>query len=402
MRTLLLSASLALALQTLALSAADAPRARLRISAGDHERAHAVVAVPWSHGVGPWQLRAPDGAVLPLQVSGETAWFILPRLAKDASQTFTLEPRNESQTPAIRANRTDSKLALRQGDKPVLEYFAGPGELPRADIPAIYRRGGYLHPIRTPAGRAITDDYPPNHIHHHGVWTAWTRTRFENRAPDFWNMGEGKARVDFDRLDDIESGPVFAAFTTRHVFTDLLANPPKPALEETWIVRAFALKPDASAFAFDLEIEQRAAQQEPLFLPAYYYGGVGFRGRWEWNGPANMRYLDSNGVTNRVAANETRARWFWMGGMVDGHLAGMAVLGSPSNFRAPQPLRVHPHEPFICWAPSQLGDWSIRPGEPFASRYRVIPLDGEPSPAELDRLWNDFATPPAVEFLPGE
>ena len=38
---------------------------------------------------------------------------------------------------------------------------------------------------------------------------------------------------------------------------------------------------------------------------------------------------------------------------VDGALAGLAALVHPENFRAPQPVRVHPNEPFVCIAPER-------------------------------------------------
>ena len=286
-------------------------------------------------------------------------------------------------------------MALRFDDQAVFGYVAGAGRLPRTDIPEIYRRGGYLHPIRTPSGRCVTDDYPPNHIHHHGIWWAWTKTEFEGRAPDFWNMGEGKGRVDFGSLTGTDVGPVFAGIRSVHQFTDSLANPPKPVLQDTWTVRLYAMGGE-KFYLLDLASEQRCASDSPLKLPKYYYGGLGYRGPWAWNGPPNARYLDSNGATNRIAANETRVRWWWLGGMVDGQLAGLAMLGHPGNFRAPQPVRVHPREPFICWVPSQLDDWAIRPGEPYVSRYRIVVFDGEPDAQWLDTLWQDYAEPVQV------
>ena len=66
-----------------------------------------------------------------------------------------------------------------------MAYQAEPGEFPRANIKEAFRRGGYLHPIHAPNGRVVTDDFPPNHIHHHGVWWAWTKTEFQGRQPDF-------------------------------------------------------------------------------------------------------------------------------------------------------------------------------------------------------------------------
>jgi hypothetical protein len=85
-----------------------------------------------------------------------------------------------------------------------------------------------------------------------------------------------------------------------------------------------------------------------------------------------------------------------MSGSVRGQIAAAAILGHPNNFRAPQPMRLHPTEPFFCFAPSQLGDWKIVPNRPYVSRYRFLIQDGPPDAAEIDRLWNDFASPPTV------
>jgi hypothetical protein len=82
--------------------------------------------------------------------------------------------------------------------------------------------------------------------------------------------------------------------------------------------------------------------------------------------------------------------------MVDGQPAGVGILCHPQNFRAPQPMRIHPNEPFFCYAPSQLGKWEIAPGQKYVSRYRFVVSDGPPDPAELNRLWNDYANPPQV------
>jgi hypothetical protein len=149
---------------------------------------------------------------------------------------------------------------------------------------------------------------------------------------------------------------------------------------------------------FDLESEQRCTTESPLKLPKYIYGGLAYRGPNAWNGATQARYLDSNRTTNRVAGNESRVRWHWLGGLVNGRLAGFASLGHPGNFRAPQPVRIHPQEPYTCWTPAQLGDWEIRPGETYRSKYRLVALDGEPDPALLDRLWNDYAEPPRVRL----
>jgi hypothetical protein len=59
-------------------------------------------------------------------------------------------------------------------------------------------------------------------------------------------------------------------------------------------------------------------------------------------------------------------------------------------------MRIHPTEPFFCFAPSQLGRWEIVPNTPYVSRYRFVAFDGPPDPAMIERLWKDFADPPRV------
>ena len=47
----------------------------------------------------------------------------------------------------------------------------------------------------------------------------------------------------------------------------------------------------------------------------------------------------------------------------------------------------------LCIAPSQDGDWSIEPGKPYVSRYRLVTVDGPADAALFEMLWNDYATP---------
>ena len=118
----------------------------------------------------------------------------------------------------IEFNHSAGAATGNQPSQPLLAYQAEQGALPRDDIKPIFQRGGYLHPIRTPSGRIVTDDFPPNHIHHHGVWWAWTNTEFDGRKPDFWNMGDGKGRVEFVALEDSWNGSVQGGFRSRHRF----------------------------------------------------------------------------------------------------------------------------------------------------------------------------------------
>jgi len=393
----LLTASLALTL-----GQALAADYSIRVDAGQHDRLDTPVSfkLPGSSEV-QWQLIGSDSKALPIQSDDRgLGTFILPKLAAFQTAVYTLSDTGKKEhAPAVNVARQGSRLHFSIGSRTVMHYQAEKSKLPRADLDPIYRRGGYLHPVVTPGGTVITDDYPHNHKHHHGIWFPWTNTVFEGRKPDFWNMGKGTGTVEFTGLQAQWSGPVYAGFASSHQFVDLIAKPKKVALKETWRVQVYAVgQGELAYYLFELESVQRCASQSKLHFPQYRYGGLGFRGHGEWDGKENCFFLTSNGESDRIKGHATRARWCHVGGKTGGKLAGIGVLCHPSNFRFPQPMRIHPAEPFFNFAPSQAGEWEIKSGEDYVSRYRFVVMDGEPDATLLDRLWNDYAHPPRVEI----
>ena len=375
---------------------------RITVEAGDYDRHDTVVEFKLPPDAKPTAVIVSEGSrPTGLQITPDGhAWFIEPDLKRGAKRIYTFRD-GVARTP-VRALPEKGALTLSVFGRTALVYRTDKTEFPpnRPDLTAIYHRGGYIHPVLSPSGKQITDDYPSNHKHHHGIWWAWTHTEFEGRKPDFWNMGDGKGTVEFVSLDKTWSGPVHAGFVSKLRQVDLLAPEPKTALNETWNVKLYAIGNEATQpyFVFDVEVTDTCATDSPLRLPEYRYGGIGFRGNWNWNGQTNLNFLTSEGDTDRSKGdkNETRGRWAHISGIIDGGLTGIAILGHPQNFRAPQPMRIHPTEPFFNFAAQQAGAAEITPGKPFVARYRFVVADGAPDKAQLDRLWNDYAHPPEV------
>lgn len=375
------------------------------IEAGAFDRRDTLVsfAMPRHLKAERYVLREEGGGWLPLQVGRDgRASFVLPELKAGQvlrRRIFEWGPLRPTLTPTVRAERHDGRLTISVRGLRLFDHVTT-GKLPSADIKPIFRRGGYIHPVLTPSGRAVTDDYPPDHFHHHGIWFAWTKTEFEGRAPDFWNMGDGTGRVEFVALEEAWGGPVHGGFRARHRHVDLSGHSPKAVLEEAWEVAAYAVGEGPKPyFVFDLVSSQECAASSPLVLSEYRYGGMGFRGHRDWKDKSNAFFLTSEGK-DRGTGHATRARWCHVGGRVGGHLAGIAILDHPGNFRAPQPMRIHPDDPFFNFAPPQLGEFEIAPGKPYVSRYRFVVSDGPPDAAEIERLWRDYAHPPRVTVGP--
>jgi hypothetical protein len=346
-----------------------------------------------------YELRDAKNQPVPLQVEANgRAFFVVRALGKSEKATYTLRAGGRAVKSAadLAVKREADGVVFNAGAAPVLR-FATTGKLP-AGIDPKFLRGGYIHPIYSPAGVVVSDDYPPDHKHHHGVWSAWTKTEYEGRHPDFWNMGDKTGKVDFAALGEVWAGPLAAGLSARNAVTDLSATPPKAVIDQDWKIALYRTHDEAPPYhLFDVEWTDTLLGTAPLKLPEYRYGGLGIRGARAWKDKALVSFLTSEGK-DRAAADSTTGRWFHMGGTIDGKVAGLAVLGHPGNFRAPQPLRINPSDPFVCWAPPKAGAFALDPGKPYVSRYRFVVADGAVDKELIDRLYADYADPPRVTF----
>jgi len=385
-------------------ASAAAPLARITVEAGRHDR----LDTPMSAAVeglaevkGPLRLEEAAGGgrtVLAAQVEPgappRLAWVLAGKTAAGATRAFDLVAGAAPDGPQAAVRAEAGGLAVLVGQAEVLRYNASPVSPPEG-VDRKYARGAYLHPLRTPAGLVVTDDFPPDHLHQRGLWMSWTKTRFGENHPDFWNLGGGTGAVRSAGAEPVGQGPVLAAFAAWHVWLDL--NGPggeAPVLREHWLVRAWTVGgPAKGCWLVDLVSTQRCAGDKPLQLPKYFYGGLGFRGHRDWLKQVEMR--TSEGKV-RKDGNESKGRWVDVAGPVGGPWAGLLVMSHPANFRHPEPLRLHPQHPQICLAPSQEGDWAIEPGKDYVWQYRFAIHDGKMEAAEAERLWRDFAEPPAV------
>jgi len=409
----ILRTSLLLFAASVSLLAADL---RVVVDAGALERSGTAVsfAMPASHRAGSWRMVPESGdpsAAVPVQVEStgtvgnDRSWFLVKDLPKGSSRTYRMEPAASPAPAVVRAITETNAVRLEVSGRPAFTYRTTPTPFPegRADLTPAFRRGGYIHPVMTPSGAVVTDDYPINHRHHHGIWFAWSQAVFEGRKTDTWNMGDQKGTVEFEALDTTWSGAVHGGFRGRHRQVDLTSGAPRMMMSETWEVRVFSggFPGGRAAHVFDVDVTDRCVVGGSVSLPKYRYGGIGFRGSWAWNGAGQMDFLNSEGTTRRDRGDNaaTVGRWAWMGGALGDARAGLLVMGHPQNIHAPQPQRIHPDEPFLSMAPQQAGPVEITAERPLNLRYRIAVFDGPPDVAEIERLWGDYATPPLVRVV---
>ncbi|HET8781401.1 MAG TPA: DUF6807 family protein, partial [Pyrinomonadaceae bacterium] len=276
-------------------------QASVVVAAGDHDRYETVVsfALPARFKGDSYALRDASGQLIPLQIDSErNASFVLPALKAGQTKKYQIVAGGSKAKSGVDVTRKSDGLDFKIAGRSVFTFVTTPAGLPSKEIKPVFLRGGYLHPVFTPSGRLVTDDYPSDHYHHHGIWFAWTKTEFDGAHPDFWNVGDGTGRVDFEGVDSVWSGPVYAGLKSRQRYVALSGKAPKTALNEEWDVRVYNVgQGGKSYYLFDVVATQQCASDSPLILEEYRYGGMGVRGHRSWRDKSKVAFLTSEGKT---------------------------------------------------------------------------------------------------------
>lgn len=275
------------------------------------------------------------------------------------------------------------------GGRPVVQYNSALIK-PPVGVDEIFGRSGHLHPLWTPSGKIVTEEFPADHLHQHAVFHAWVNTTFDGRKIDFWNQGGKTGTVLHQEVVGAEHRDGVAGLTTKLWHVALREkDEPQVALNETLSVQVPDVENDRYRI-IDVQTRQECFGQLPLTIHEYHYGGFAVRGAADWFKQPESDFLTSEGKT-RKDGNHTRPKWVAMHGLVDGQPCGIAVIGHPTNFRSPQPVRLHPDKPYFVYSPPVLGEFEITPDKPYSARYRIVTFDGPPDSAMLDQLTADFS-----------
>ena len=387
---------------------------QIQIDAGEYDRHNSIVSfqVPDTLEHEAYQLMDSQDNVIPVQIEGRYATFVLPGLNAGESLSLRLVPSKIQNEKGVSIQFLQDAVGFKLDEnRPVLQYRSGAGGLELEDIDEVHYRGGYIHPVISPDGHVITQHYNPDRPHQYAIWSGWSRTEFEGRNPGFWTAATGTGSVEVNSIDNLRSGPVYGGIRTRHHFIDKTTDENTTILSDNWNVRVYNV-PEKNNFPvhiFDLDVSQRNISESPFTINEWVYGGIGFRGNDSWLGEENARLLTSEGKTrvdgepirevwSDIGAHQSRARWAYLSGVVDGENPGIVILVHPENFRFPEPIFMNLREPFFMFSPAVLGDIHIEPGESLRLRYRYVVMDDEPAPEFLESLWQGYAYPVGVTF----
>jgi len=294
--------------------------------------------------------------------------------------------------------QTEDELTITDEGRPVLTYRISE-QMPPEGVDPLYRRSGFIHPLRSPGGEVLTQIQPPDHYHHYGIWGPWTKTRIGEREIDYWNLGKGEGTVRTQAILTSSTGPDHAVFTALQSHTDLgHEQGERVTMDEFYEVRYLGREQEAPRYTVDITSVFRNVIEDTIFFEAYRYGGgLGFRATERWNAD-NCTVVTSEGK-ERDEADGTTGRWCIIEGKssVKEGRSGILFMSHPGNHVHPEPMRVWPTDMrsgglMFNFTPTRFKPWQIVPWSDHTLRYRLVVFDGSLTAEEADAYWSEFAS----------
>ncbi|WP_158857944.1 DUF6807 domain-containing protein [Lunatibacter salilacus] len=297
----------------------------------------------------------------------------------------------------------DAAIYIRREGKDLWQYNHAVA-YPPAGVDSAYARSGFVHPMWSPTGKALTRIQPPDHYHHYGLWNPWTSAEFEGQTIDFWNLKERQGTVRYANTQEKIQGPVFAGYKVLHEHVVLKGNvTPKVAMVETQGTNIFATPEENGIYLADISISLNTATDDPVLLKEYRYGSLGWRTTEKWD-RYNSEVITSEGK-NRVEADGSLATWCIVQGDIDDDYASVVMMSSPTNYNHPEPLRIWPEnqydrgDMYANFAPTKNKDWNIEPGKNYVLNYRFLVSSKKLTAEEAESAWQNFAYPPKIKIV---
>jgi hypothetical protein len=293
--------------------------------------------------------------------------------------------------PAIRMDGgiPNAALTVLDAGKKVLSYVYG-DTLPLG-VDSRFTRSSYIHPLYSLDGQILTQDFPSDHRHHHGLFWAWPVVEVRGVRTSNWEPAEPSLRQHFVKWIKREFTAEGARLVVENTWK-LGGN--EDVAEET--VTIFVHGATLFGRAIDVEIELRPVGG-PITLrgtPADNkgYGGLCFRGLAFEGRDANV-FRGGAMTTDEgpLAADSTGRAFRWAD--ISTGAEGVAVFVHPDHPGYPVPWLVRNSYAGVlnpCWP--GLEGAVLAPDVPISLRYRIYVHRGDAAGGRVKEAYEAYTS----------
>lgn len=201
-----------------------------------------------------------------------------------------------------------------------------------------YPRADYIHPLYGIDGFELTEDFPKDHLHHHGIFWAWHQLFIgEKKIGDAWMSEDFEWNVRVVKQGAKKDGSI--SLVTKTYWESPLwkdgNGDKKPFLEENTIVNVHAKTDNYRVIDFEISL---LALEPDLKIGGSDdkkgYGGFCVRMKM----PADIKFTSENGEVTPMVEAVSAGPWMNVSGSLakDGGNAGIIIMCHPDNPMFPE------------------------------------------------------------------
>ncbi len=269
----------------------------------------------------------------------------------------TAQPRFEFVEP------TRESLQLLENGRPVYTYHHGVILAPGA--PADRARCCYVHPIHSPAGVIVTDDFPEDHYHHRGIFTAWPIVDIGGKRLDLWLMRG--IRKKFERWHERNTGPESARLKVENGWYAVEERLVREIVE----IVAMPVREGRRTLKFFFSLEALNREVGIQGDPTNQKGYGGFSVRFA---PRENTVITSDSGIEKGDSNMVPHAWAELAGTYSGGRAALRIDIAPANPGAPNGWCLR-HYGFLGVNFPGNEMYTLKPGRPLEMNYTVTVRD---------------------------
>jgi hypothetical protein len=271
-------------------------------------------------------------------------------------------------------------ITIIDGQTPVLTYCYK--DQLKEGVDPKFTRSCYVHPLFTLEGRPLTDDFPADHTHHHGLFWGWPEVRTRGQTTSNWEVLSPRLRQHFAgwlrRGQETDAAVLSVENAWRLDERDVVAK-------EIVVLRVYPSNPVGRAIDVELLL---TAIGGPLELQGATDQNKGYGGLCLRSAPLlrGAKMTTDKGAIKEDVVN-TRFRW----ADISSDELGVAIFVPPDHpgFPLTWLIRnsyagvINPSWPGL--KPVVLG-----PGQPVQLRYRIYVHRGDAASGQVAQTYKSY------------
>ncbi len=324
-----------------------------------------------------------DGS--PGRSDGRLLAVIPPRADAGATRRFTLLPRKVPAGENVFQWKptSDTSLGLYQSGRPVLVYNFG--LITNEKVPAgdsRRSRACYVHPVWGLNGEVLTDDFPKDHYHHHGIFWTWPHVEIEGKEHDLW--ADQGIRQQFVRWLDRQAGPAAAVLGVENGW---YVGEKKVMVERVWL-RAYRAAEDHRVLDIDLALIPQGSPVTLRGAEGKSYGGLTMRFA---PGPAKATLITVPSGPAKDDLPDTPLAWADFTSQFAGAASpsGGAIFVDPGHPDYPPTWLTRYYGP-LCVGWPGVHAKTFEPGKPIRLSYRLWIHKTAVDPSQLHAAYDAY------------